>query len=192
MERIELPSGEVVLPTKRPQRGIFQVNGADPQGWGLPLDYDGTLWVVVGWSNGWAECSTKKRKDQVLVANVIFDLRPDLTDDSTLPTFLFPFSNDWLEGSGWGCRTASSNSSTFWPLPYWRGDGPYSAEEVVWAQPYLCLDVLYEVPLDVLEETFTADGLRCECGFDELEEVENEIALKQHWIWSAQRGYFKA
>lgn len=122
----------------------------------------------------------------------MFDMRPDLTGDGAPPKYMYRFSDKWLEGSGWGVRAASSDSCTFWPLPYWKADGPYPAGEFIWPQPYLCLDVLYEVPLEILEETFSADGLRCECAVDDFEEVEKVITKKEHIVWSEQRGCFEA
>jgi len=44
----------------------------------------------------------------------------------------------------------------------------------------------------VLEETYTACGWRCECGFEEFREVKKALARKKKLIWSAQRGYVNA
>ena len=122
---------------------------------------------------------------------MIFDLRPDLNEFAP-STCMYRFSDKWLEGSGWGTQVSLFSCKPFWPLPQSRADDPHPTGESVQPQPYLCLDVLYEVPLDILEETFSADGLRCECAVDDFNEVEKAIAKKGHFIWSEQRGYFKA
>lgn len=76
MDHPDTLPAEQALSAKRPRRGIFQINHADPQSFELPLDYYHKLCIVVGWSNGWSECSTKKRKDHVLVAKVCFLFPP--------------------------------------------------------------------------------------------------------------------
>ena len=85
MNHVKLPPMErETREVYHPHRGIFQVNDASAQSCTSPLDYDRTLWMVVGWSNGWAECSTKMRKDQVLVAKVCFPSPTDIAQNNLL------------------------------------------------------------------------------------------------------------
>lgn len=70
MSHSELLSKLEAYVQERPPHGaIVEVNHADPQSSHLPMEYEHTLWMVVGWSNGLAE-SAKNTRDHVLVARV--------------------------------------------------------------------------------------------------------------------------
>lgn len=72
MSHSELLSKEKANVQERPPHGaIVEVDHADPHSFHLPMEVEHTLWMVVGWSNGWAE-SSKNTRDHVLVARVRF------------------------------------------------------------------------------------------------------------------------
>lgn len=125
-------------------------------------------------------------------AQVGFDWRPNGPTETSFPTHVYRFSDDWLEGSGWGKRKATFGSRTAWPRPQWLDDHLHGDLRMMWPQPCLLFNIRYEVPLEVLEETFTSHGWRCECGFEGFGEVKKALVRKKQLTWSAQRGYIDA
>ena len=199
--RLKVPPAKLAVTKKSPRRGLYELNTAVRGSSILPVD---TIWLVVGWSNGFGESSARKKSDHVLVAKVhnpivsyhqlaktdssihrqvTFRSHSVKDTDSSISGDEFTFSKKWLMGSGWEIHRAIFGSKSAWPRRYSPSKGP---------QPSVHLGTLYEVPLKILKRSFTADCFRCECGLKNFRKVEKHLAKTEHTIWSAQRGYTKA